>query len=195
VRLGVVIPSYEDNPENLRIQRYLEVCTAYATGLDPTLDVVAYLTVGPKVEADIKDPVSWAKRDRAIAKCRWDGTERAFREGAEWVLQVDTDVIPPMDFFWHMLSAWKGAEAKTCHVVSTTTNLCRHLDDHMRQLPDDVKTQAIAGEVIMLKRSLWDRMEHDYQPEGRANEDFEIAEKVRKAGALYHLVHVRCYSD
>lgn len=192
----VVTPAYEENPENQRCELYVAKAAHYYEDVNLDVFINHVFEFGPKVDASITDVLSWTKRDRAIAKCRWDGTAKAFDNGAEWVIQVDSDVMVPHDFFYHMINAWKNAEAKTCHIKGTDSDHCRHIGFPSQiLLPDDIDTQPIAGEVIMLKKSLWERMNKDYMKDGRMNEDLEIAEKVRAAGAVYHLVDVICYSD
>lgn len=197
-KLAIVIPTYEGHPDIPRCLGYLRASAAFFEAAEPdTVEITYAVSGGVKFDEPFPVPGTpeWERRDRAIGESRWNGTTAAFDAGADEVIMVDTDVIVPIDFFTKMLRMFPGAEAKTCHIRATNGAPCRHLDDHMRQLPDDVLKTDIAGEVIMLRRTLWERMDHNWQREGRLNEDFEMAEKVRAAGARYALVEARCLAD
>lgn len=193
-KLGVVIPTYPDNIENSRIVNYTSAAISFLRRMDSEVECKVFMEQGERVPSDIADVNQWIKHDRAIAKCRWDGMHHAFEWGADEIIMIDTDCIFEPNFLFLMLHSWRDKEAKTCHVSSTETDLCRHLDDHQRQLPDTTQVQDIAGEIIMIKRSLWERMNKDVA-QSRANEDFEIADKVRAAGAVYNLCRMRIWSD
>lgn len=203
VKVAIVIPTWTGNPETKRCRGYLAASASLVEMAEPGKYEFVYAVIeGEKMEAawgptpKEQDVPAFMRRDREIARCRWEGLHKAFDdEGADVVLMVDTDVVVPIDFFPMMLQYWPLAEAKTCHILGTNTVRCRHLDDHTRQLPEDTLSQDIAGEVIYLTRSLWERMRKDWKKEGRMNEDFEIAEFVREAGAKYWLVPVRCWAD
>jgi hypothetical protein len=200
-KIGVVIPAYEGNPENERCLRYLKTA-AFVEEAHSDNVIRFFVEMGPRVEVTTTPTrpsgpefEQWQKRDRTIAACRWGGCAKAFDWGADDVIMVDTDVMVPIDFFFAMLNSYKNAEAKTCNVVSTSDGKYRHVDDHQNQLPLDATTCAAAGEIIMLRKSLWERMDKNWQREGRSNEDYEMAEKVRAAGATYYIVPLRCLAD
>lgn len=196
MKLVVVVPSYEGNPEIVRVERHIKLAREFLKQLLPDLKFDYVLSLGEKVPADPHDVEKWILHDRAIAKCRWAGLHRAFDElNADWVLMLDTDLFFPPDFFWRMMMERQDARAKTCHIESILGEPCRHVDwPSCHKLPDTQRDVPIAGEVIMLHREVWEKMDKVIAAH-RANEDFEIAEKVRAAGYLYALTSVRILAD
>lgn len=195
-KIGLVIPSYVGNElEQDRCVNALGQAIWHMLPLQ-RFDFKFYIKRGDRVpvEGPTSHP-SWIKRDREIARCRWAGMREAFADECAWIIMVDTDVIVPPDFLFHMLLFDQTAEAKACHIRGTNGSPCRHVGWPSSQiLPCATEWVPIAGEVIMLRRSLWDRMDKTVAA-WRPNEDFEIAEKVRNAGALYRVVGVTCYAD
>jgi hypothetical protein len=200
IKIGIAIPTYPGNRETVRCLGYLALSESAIALAEPEVyEFKVFLNEGEYMPRPAKhgtpEYIAWElARCQVIGALRWKGFEEAFAWGAEWVAAVDTDVMVPVDFWPRMLHVWPDAEAKTCDVIGTREGVGRKVDFHYRLLPPDALECDFTGEVYMLRRSLYERMEKTLDPT-RPNEDVQMGEQVRKAGATYKIVRVLCMAD